>query len=110
MEVPSVADYLDDATIQDACKKILEYAADYDTMGSNVVKCSEYFTKDTLQVEGQTLEQGIETSGEEIKKIKGYIEDYVGKISAASSAAASRIQTEINRQIAQAGNSNANKS
>lgn len=99
-DIPTAATYLDDETIQDACAKIKAYAADYETMGSDIADCSDYFTKDVLQVEGQTLEEGIQSSGEELKQIKKIIVDFADKISKASSSASSRIQTEINRQIA----------
>lgn len=101
-DIPTAATYLDDKTIQDACAKIKEYAADYETMGNAIKNCSDYFTKDVLQVEGETLEEGIQASGEELKQIKTYIVEFADKISQASKSATSRIQTEINRQIAAA--------
>lgn len=110
MNAPNIADYLDDATIQDACSKIIGYAEDYERMGSDLEKCSEYFTKDVLQIEGQTMEETIQLNGEEIKKIREYIEDYVKTVSNASSTAAMRIQAEIIRQTTQTGNSGGNGS
>lgn len=101
-DIPTAATYLDNDTIQDACAKIKAYAADYETMGSDIADCSDYFTKDVLQVEGETLEEGIQTSGKELVQIKTNIVDFADKISQASKSATSRIQTEINRQIAAA--------
>lgn len=101
-DIPTAATYLDNDTIQDACNNIKLYAADYATMGGDIADCSDYFTNDVLQIEGETLEVGIQDSGEELKQIKTYIEDFADEISEASNLATNRIQTEINKQIAAA--------
>ena len=94
-------DYIDTATIYDACDAIDDEAMDYNKLGKTLEQTSSSFNKEVLSVEGQTMENIISDTGTGIREIKGYIEDYTATIRSQTEAAVNALQAELDKIKAQ---------
>lgn len=96
----NAADYLDKATILAACDQIDTYAVDYRTMGVNIENVSGEFGKDTLSIEGESLDALILEQASYIRDFEVQINALTNSVRSVVNQAYDALQTQLNEQKA----------
>ncbi len=96
----NAADYIDKSTVLNACDNIDEKAKDYRFMYKAIDEAADFFKKDVLSVEGNTIDVPLKEQAIGIRDYEIQINNLTDEIRAMVNQAYDKLQDKLNNQKA----------